>query len=163
MRVGSAGIDAQVRHLNTAQTVARNHPLDRFFHDALRMCAVKDLFCRAHLDAARVAGVPVVFLVFTLGPGHLDFVSIDDDDIIPHVHVGREGRLGFAAQDRCGQRGEAAQNNAFSVDQDPLLHDIRRRCGEGFHIRTQCEKGGRAAVVEDEGLSLKGAAWSRAR
>ena len=29
--------------------------------------------------------------------------------------------------------GKTAQNNAFGVDQDPLLVDVRRGCGERFH------------------------------
>jgi hypothetical protein len=67
--------------------------------------------------------------------GHLHLVGVDDDHIVAHVHVRREGRLVLAAQDIRDDRGKAAQNDAFGVDQDPLLLDVRRRCGKGFHMR----------------------------
>jgi hypothetical protein len=47
----------------------------------------------------------------------------------------------LAAQDLGDDRGKTAQNNAFGVDQDPLLVDVRRGSGEGLHgcqAQVQC-------------------------
>ena len=49
--------------------------------------------------------------------------------------VGRGvGGLVLATQSVGDDRGKTAQNNAFRVDQDPFLVDIRRRRGKGFHL-----------------------------
>ena len=127
-------VNAQVGHLLAAQTVAGDHALNSLDHDTLGMRAFQHLPRGALLDAARVAGVPVVDLVIALVAGHLHLVGVDDDDIVTHVHMRGEGRLVLAAQDVCDDRGEAAQNDAFGIDQDPLLLDVRRSSGEGFHI-----------------------------
>ena len=88
MRMLRAGIDAQVLHLATAERAARNHALDRLFHDALREAALEDLARGALLDAAGVPGVPVVHLVGVLLAGQRDLVGVDDDDVVAIVDMG---------------------------------------------------------------------------
>lgn len=152
MRMLGRRVNAQVGHLHTAQTVAGDHTLNSLDHDALGMCAFQNLLGRALLDAARVAGVPVVDLVVALVAGHLHLVGVDDDDIVTHVHVGGEGRLVLAAQDVGDDRGQATQNDAFGVDQDPLFLDVRRSSGEGFHIEPMRERARVASRISDGGL-----------
>ena len=97
------------------------------------MSAFENLARRAGFDAARIAGVPVIRLV-ALGAGQLNLVGIDDDHIVAHVHMRGERRLVLAAQAHGDDRSETAQNHAFGVDKDPVLFDIRRCCGKGFHV-----------------------------
>ena len=98
------------------------------------MCTFQDLLFGARLDAARVASVPVE-VFFALLAGHLDFVSVDHDDIVAHVHVRGERRFVLATQTHGDDRGKTAQNNALGVDQDPFLVDVCRCCRKGFHGR----------------------------
>ena len=125
--------DAQVGHLLAAQLAAGQHALDSLHDDALWMRAFQDIGFGFGLDAAWVASVPVVTL-FALTTGQLDLVGIDDDHIVAHVHVRCEGRLVLAAQAHRDDRRKTTQNNAFGVNQDPFLVDIRWSCGKGFHI-----------------------------
>src|SRR6056297_204776 len=134
MGVLSAGIDAQIGHLLARQAVARQHPLDGLHDDPLGVIAFQDLPGGARLDAARIAGMPVIGLV-ALGAGQLDLVGIDDDHVVAHVHVGRERCLVLATQTHGDDRGKTAQNDTLGVDQDPFLVDICRSCRECFHCR----------------------------
>ena len=99
VRMLGAGVDAQVAHLLAAERAAREHPLDRLLDHPLGEAALEDLAGGAELDAARIAGVPVVALVGALVAGQLHLLGVDDDDVVAHVHVRREGRLVLAAQD----------------------------------------------------------------
>jgi hypothetical protein len=71
--------------------------------------------------------------------------------------VGGEGRLVLAAQDVGDDRGKTAQNNAFGVDQDPFLVDVRRSDGKGFHHLSQRKRRQDAPGFSDGGLSPKAA------
>ena len=85
MRVLTTGIDTQVGHLLARQAVARQHALNRFHDHALGVRAFKDLLLGAGLDAARIAGVPVVVFL-ALVSGQLDLVRIDHD-LEGHVSI----------------------------------------------------------------------------
>src|SRR5690606_20775377 len=92
-----------------------------------------DLASRALLDAARVTGVPVVLLVGVLLAGEDDLVGVDDDDVVAVVDVGREGCLVLAAQAVSNEGSEATDNEAFGVDEDPLLLYLGGLLYEGCH------------------------------
>ena len=109
MGVVSAGIDAQVLHLAAAKRTARNHALDSLFDDAFRETALDDLARSAFLDAAGIAGVPVVDLVGVLLAGHRDLVGIDDDDIVAVVNMRGVGGFMLAAQAHGDERSETAE------------------------------------------------------
>jgi hypothetical protein len=64
----------------------------------------------ALLDAARIAGVPVILLVGVLLAGQDRLVGIDDDDIVAIVDVRGEGRLVLAAQAVGDNGGETADD-----------------------------------------------------
>src|SRR5690606_36257806 len=81
---------------------------------------------------------------------HLHLVGVDDDDIVAHVHVRGESRLVLATQAHGDDRGEEAQNNALGDDQDPLLLDLRRFRGIGFHLSVPL-----GATIRDGGISAK--------
>jgi hypothetical protein len=125
--------NAKVGHLLTRQNTARQHTFNRLDKNALWVLAFKDLLLGARLDAARVAGVPVEVL-FTLITSHLDFFSVNDDHVVAHIHVWCERRLVLATQAHGDDARKTAQNNAFSVDDDPFLVDIAWGGGKGFHV-----------------------------
>ena len=118
MRMLGAGIDAQVLHLAAAERAARDHALDRLLDDALGETALEQLARGALLDAARMAGVPVVDLVGELLAGEGDLVGIDDDDVVAVVDMRGEGRLVLAAEDgwrrwrRDGRRRDLRRRSA---------------------------------------------------
>jgi hypothetical protein len=87
----------------------------------------------ALLDAAGMAGVPVVLLVGVLVAGEHHLVGIDDDDVVTVVDMGGEGGFMLAAQTVGDERGETADDETFGVDQHPLLHHVRRLLRKGCH------------------------------
>src|SRR5690606_14588787 len=79
MRMFGAGVDAETLHLATAERAARDHALDGLLDHTLGETALEQLARGALLDAAGMAGVPVVGLVGVLLAGEGDLVGIDDD------------------------------------------------------------------------------------
>jgi len=132
MRMLGTCINAKVGHNAAAQLVARQHPLDGLHDNTLRMRAFENLTGRAGLDAARVTSVPIVRLVALLAR-QLNFVGVNHDHVVAHVHVRSECGLVLAAQAHCDDRSKTTQNNAFCVDQDPAFFDLRGCCGIGAH------------------------------
>ena len=152
--------NAQVCHLQAGQFATGQHTLHRFHDDALGMLALKDLGFCLFFDATGVTCVPVILLV-TLVAGHLDFLTVDHDNIVAHIHVRREGRLVLATQAHCDNRRKTAQNNAFSVDNDPFLVDIRRCRGKSSH-NSPILVGPKAARHSDRWLIKRCRVWSSA-
>src|SRR3546814_1307820 len=87
-----AGIDAQVTHLLAPQRPARDHALDRLFEHALGEAAFEHLAGGDALDAARIAGVPVIDLARQLVAGEAHLVRVDDDDVVTAIDVRGEAR-----------------------------------------------------------------------
>ncbi|MNW05240.1 hypothetical protein D3C71_2014580 [compost metagenome] len=77
--------------------------------------------------------MPVELVLVQLATGQLHLVGIDDDDVVTHVHVRREGRLVLAAQAAGDDRSDAAHDQPFGVDQDPLLFNLARFCRVSAH------------------------------
>src|ERR1700754_3157467 len=73
MRVFGSLVDAQIAHLLPPQRAARHHALHRLQQHPLGMTALQDLFRLPLLDAAGIAGMPVIGLVVALvaGEDHL--------------------------------------------------------------------------------------------
>ena len=53
--------------------------------------------------------------------------------VVDRVHVRRENRLVFAAQNPGDLRREAAEDLAVRIDEKPFLRDVVWRCRERFH------------------------------
>ena len=87
VRMFGPAINAQIGHLLASKRPARNHALHGFHKNALRELAAEDLERTALLDAARMAGVPVVYLVLRLVAGEDDLLGVDDDDVVAVVHM----------------------------------------------------------------------------
>src|SRR5208337_642927 len=133
MRVLRSGIDAEICHLLASERTARNHALHGLHQNALRELAAEDLERTPLLDAARMAGVPVINLVLRLVAGEDDLLGVDNDDVVAVVHMRRVCGLMLAAQVVRDDRRDAAYDKALGVDQDPLLLDLGWFCGIGFH------------------------------
>ena len=120
MRMLSTGIDLEFAILLAAHLGLRQHALDRLADDHIGLLAVEILVCRAGLDAAGIARVPVVGLVITLVAGEADLVSIDHDNMVATIDVRGVHRLVLAAQTVRDNRCHAAKHYALGVDDPPL-------------------------------------------
>jgi PAS domain S-box-containing protein len=59
-----------------------------------------------------------------LRPGDAHLGRVDDDDVVTGVHVRREHRLVLAADDLRDLGGEATEDHALGVDDEPLVFDV---------------------------------------
>src|SRR5262249_24920159 len=133
VRMGGAGIDAQVAELHASKRPARQHAFYRFLHDPLRKFALEDRARGALLDAADIAGVVAIDLVFALLAGQHDFFRVDDDDIVAVIDVRGVGRFVLAAQPHRHQACETADHETGGFDDDPFLLDVGGLGRKGFH------------------------------
>jgi hypothetical protein len=101
--------------------------------------AAEHLLEAALLDAAGVAGVPVVALVGTLVAGDRDLLGVDDHHEVARVHVGRVLGLGLAAQ-RDGDLGrQAAEGLPLGVDDEPVALAVLGVGDVGLHGVGACK------------------------
>jgi prolyl-tRNA synthetase len=84
--------------------------------------------------SADVAGKTHVTFLFLFLSGKPDFFCVNDDDKVAGVHVWRENRFVFAAQQVGSLNGDAAKHLAFGIDEPPLLWNLAGFGGEGFHL-----------------------------
>ena len=80
-----------------------------FCKHPLGMLAVENLLGGAILDAARIAGMPVIDLVGALVAGQHDVAGIDDDDVVAAIHMRREGRFVLASEPLRDQRRQVGR------------------------------------------------------
>ena len=73
----------------------------------------------------------MVLLAHHLAAGHRDLVGVDDHDVVAEIDV--RGVVGavLTAQTQGDVGGQAAHNDAFGVDDYPLVHGISRFNGNG--------------------------------
>src|SRR6185437_6973595 len=88
---------------------------------------------RAALEAAGVAGVPVVELVVELLPRDVDLFRVDDDDEVAGVDVRGVLRLVLAAQRVGDTRRQTPEGLALGVDELPLALDLTGFRVPGLH------------------------------
>src|SRR6187401_2568226 len=115
MRMLRTLVNAQVAQLLAAERAARQHALHRLLDDALWETAFHDGARGALLDAADVASVMIVDLAFQLAAGEHHLFGVDDDDVVAHIDIRREGRLVLAAQAQRYERRQTANDEAFGV------------------------------------------------
>src|SRR5215475_2084648 len=89
----------------------------------LGMLAFEDLGGGPVLDAAGIAGMPVIDLVCALVAGEDDVDGIDDDDVVAAIEMRGIARLVLASQAICDQHGKSSHHEAVGVDQGPGLFD----------------------------------------
>ena len=103
------GIDLQLLLDLPTQFVVREHADDRLLDDTVGMFL--HLFTHgARAQTAGIARVAVRHLVVEFVASDGDLVSVDDDDEIATVDVGRECRLVLAAQQIGCSNGERSES-----------------------------------------------------
>ena len=80
-------------------------------------------------QAAFVAAVLPVDLLFFLAAGELHLRGVDDDDVIAMIEERRPGRLVLALQQTRGAARDAAQHLSVRVDDVPLPSSTLRGSG----------------------------------
>ena len=78
-------------------------------------------------------GVPVILLVGVRLAGQHRLFGVDDYDVVAVIDMRGVGRLVLAAQASGDESGETADDEAFGVDQHPLLLHLCRLLREGLH------------------------------
>jgi hypothetical protein len=116
-----------------AQRSPRDHPLDRLAEHPIRVLTLEDLRRGALLDAAGVAGMPVVRLLVALVAGQPHLFGVDHDDVVAAVDMRGVAGLVLAAQSPGEFGGQPAEHHAVGVDHVPPLVDLGRLHGVGFH------------------------------
>ena len=101
--------------MHTGASVAAKAPratksLDGFFDDALGELALDQAARCRFLDAAGIAGVAIVALVFILLAGEDDFFGVDDDDVVAAIDVGGIKRAMLALEAQGNEGCETAND-----------------------------------------------------
>src|SRR5512137_531354 len=125
-------VDLQFLDHRVAERALRQHALDRDLQRAARK-AVVHLAEAGLVHAARIAAVAVVDLVLFLAAGHAQLGSIDDDDEVTGVDVGRVLGLVLAAQTQRNLARKAPQHLVAGVDEQPVALDFVVLGRKGLH------------------------------
>src|SRR5262249_9690740 len=99
--------------------------------------ACPDTFRFVSTDVTGKTHVVFLFLFLSSEP---DFFRVDDDDEITGVHVRRENRFSFPAQQVCSLHRDAAEHLVLGVDDPPLARHIAgfgRKCFHGRKKSTE--------------------------
>src|SRR5205085_12421581 len=83
------------------------------------------------------AGMTEILFLLSLATCHSHLGRVDHDDVVTSVHVRREDRLVFAANDPGDLCRETPEDHTVGIHDEPTLLDIRGRCGERFHCLTR--------------------------
>ena len=137
VRVLRAGVDLELLELLTAKGVLREHSCNCLLHGLLRLGG-KQLGVRGSLQTARETRVAVCKLLLALASSQRNLVSVDDDDVIATISVGREGGLVLPTEQGGDLAGQAAEDDVGGVDDVPRLLDVARlrcvRAHDGLHF-----------------------------
>ena len=100
MSMLSAFEESESQHSCSADGIGRNHALDRQLHrlggTGSHQGAVLGL-----LEVTDITGMTIPFLLFELLAGKDGVLTVDDDNVIAAIYMGREGDLLLASeQDR---------------------------------------------------------------
>ena len=111
-------VDVEMAHDLPAEPIVRYHPLHGALNDAIRVLLSHR--GQGHFpQTARVLRVAVIDLVLFFLARHAHLFGVDDDDVIPHGHVRRIGRLVLAAKNRRDARRQTAKGLALGVNDAP--------------------------------------------
>src|SRR5437867_3194928 len=128
-----ARIDLELQQLLPREPVLREHSLDRLAQHLGRP-PLELLAQRTHLQAARVARMPIDHLLVELLAGDLDLLGVDDDDEVAGVDVRRVLRRALAAQLVRDLSSQTAEGLALGIDDVPASLDLARLCVVGLHL-----------------------------
>src|SRR3712207_6756367 len=149
-----AGVHLQLGQLLAGEPVAGEHALHGQADD-LFGTAVEHLLQRPRLQAAGIAGVPVVELLGALLARHRDLLGVDDDHEVARVDVRRVLRLALAAQRVGDLRGEPPEGLARRIDDVPVALGGGRLGDVGLHgVKRAARYPARAAEAVDHDRTL---------
>ena len=121
----SAFINAQAGQRIAANDRIRNHAFHGELHCEIRarfhQRAVLDLF-----EVADIAGMMVIHFLLELVACENGLVSVDNNDMVAAIGIGRKGRLVLAAQQNGGLGGYAAHRLACCIKHIPIAGDVAR-------------------------------------
>ena len=135
--MGGAGVALHLLQHGVAQRALGQHALDGLFQDAAGETLLQ-LGEVGFIDAARIAGVAIVLLVFGLVAGDAQLLDIDHDDVIAGIDVRREDGLVLAAQTVCDLGSQAAEHLVRRIDDKPVVLDFMRLGGKCLHSGVPC-------------------------
>jgi hypothetical protein len=116
MGMSCAGINLKFAHHSIAKRTSANHTLDSLFNHALWVIAIKDLTNGTAFDTASIARMPEKFLVCSFVAGEGNFLSINDDDIVPAINVRGKISLVLAAKAIGNDGGKTPKKMTTSKD-----------------------------------------------
>ena len=114
------------------EPIVRNHSSHGPFDQQFRMASAPrpDILRFMSANVTRKTHITFLFL-FLSGEPH--FSRIDDDDKVSGVHMRRENRFSFAAQQVGSFHRDAAEDLALGVDDPPLAGSLAGFGGKRFH------------------------------
>ncbi len=133
MRMLGSNINAQIAHQLVAQCRTINHALNGLDDQLLGSFAREDFAFGALLDAARITGVVVEDALLGLVAGQSDLLGIDDNDVVTAIEEGGIAGLVFALEKHGDLGSQAAEDEVFRVNQQPVFLDLASLEHHGFH------------------------------
>src|SRR6185295_9009615 len=167
VRVLAVGVNLEFPQHRVAERSLGQHALYRALQRTVRKARVQ-LGEIGFLDAARVRGVPVVFLAEQLAPGHADLGRIQHDDEIAGIDMRRVFRLVLAAQAHRDLGREATENLVLGVHHVPTVNGIFCFGAESLHYPVWLSEKSRewyqvsierATFKDIKIITLKGIGW----
>ena len=128
----SAAVDMQAGQRILGDDVAGHHAADGQLHGQLGLVLHQQAVLGL-MQAAGVAGVTEILLVFSFSTGHDELVSVDNNDVIARVDVRCVFRLVFATESESDFSGKAADNLIGCINHVPFTLHFKRLGREGFH------------------------------
>ena len=141
MGVLIADVDLELLQLLTTQAVFGEHSSDGLF-DGANWVLFQQVGVADAAEPTRVSGVAVSTLLAGFLTGENYLVSVHNDDVVSHIHVGGEGGLVLAAEQNGSVASEATENHVCGVDNQPVALNVR---GGG----TECTRHANTNRVEE--------------
>jgi len=132
VRVLAVSVNLQFSQHRVAERTLRQHALHRALQGAVRKARVQ-LGEIGFLDAARVIGVPVVFLAKRLAARNADLGGVQHDDEIAGIDVRRVFRPVLAAQAHGDLGRKATEHLVLGVHNIPAVNDVLGFGGKCLH------------------------------
>src|SRR3954466_15938978 len=112
----------------------RQHAVNRLLDHALGVL-LEHRRKRREALMSHVAGVPEVQLLIRFLAGDANLRGVDHDDVVTGIHVRGVHRLVLATDDLRDFGRQTAEDDAFGVDDVPLVLDIPRGRGVCLHMK----------------------------
>ena len=133
VRMCIARVALELLEQRVAERALWQHAFYGVLEDSIRILGVHLVECGL-VNTAGEARVAEIRFLRGLITGHTQFVDVRDNHEIASVHVWGVDRLVFAAKTNRDLAGQTAEHLIGAIYQEPLLGDVRRFGGKGFHV-----------------------------